>query len=133
MSKSLPTVAVNRGGHLAIINESDFNPDTDTFWSEPDAKEQSIRLRGQDEIETPQTQETEVAIALKSIESRLSDLQALADAGKWRELKAISEGYGIARPNDGWDAAVLPILVAEYGQSAAEEVFTSPEVIDGNP
>jgi len=88
-----------------------------------DAQEQSIRLRGQDEIETPQAQKTET-LDLAPIEARLAELQALST--DWRAMKAIAEGHGIARPNDGWDAAVLPILVAEYGQSAAEESYTEP-------
>ena len=113
------------------IHPVDFGPYFNDGWSlsppniekTPNAQEQSIRLRGQDEIETPQAQETET-LDLAPIEARLAELQALAP--DWRAMKAIAEGHGITRPADGWDAAVLPILVAEYGQSAAEESYTEP-------
>ena len=61
MSKTLPTVAVNRGGHRAIINQSDFDPSVDTLWSETHAKEQTERVQRQIEAEAPE--ETKVAIA----------------------------------------------------------------------
>jgi hypothetical protein len=136
---NIPTVEINRGGHRLIINQSDYRPGVDALWGDaaapttdplpsedsPNAKEQPQGLR--DEIETPQAEKTET-LDLVPIEARLAELQALAT--DWRAIKAIAEGYGITRPADGWDASVLPILVAEYGQSAAEEVFTSPEVTE---
>ena len=61
MSKTLPTVAVNRGGHMAIINQSDFDTSVDTLWSEPHAQKQTERVQRQVEAETPE--ETKVAIA----------------------------------------------------------------------
>ena len=65
MSKTLPTVAVNRGGHRAIINQSDFDPSVDTLWSEPHAKEQTERVQRQIEAETPEeTKVTPPALAL---------------------------------------------------------------------
>lgn len=101
MSKSLPTVAVNRGGHKAIINESDFDPGLDTLWSEDHAEREPIGIqRGQDE-ETPQAQETEVAIALES------------------PALALINGSDVAR-----DVAIIPTL----GQAAAAIIIDrSPE------
>lgn len=61
------------------------------------------------------------------IEDRLAELQTYVKAKDWRSLKTIAEGHGITRPGDGWDAAVLPILIKEYGEQAAEEAFTQPE------
>ena len=112
---SIPTVEINRDGHRLIINESDYNPDVDTLWSDRPNALQETKEASKEQID------------LAPIEARLAELQALAQDGNWRTLKAISEGHGITRPGDGWDAAVLPILVAEYGQAAAEEVFPSPE------
>jgi hypothetical protein len=95
---------------------------TDTLWSDrPNA------LQETEEAPQGQVTPTRGENPLLPIEARLAELQALAQDGNWRTLKAIAEAHGITRPSDGWDAAVLPILVAEYGQSAAEEVFTSPE------
>jgi hypothetical protein len=64
---------------------------------------------------------------LPPIETRLAQLQEFVAAKAWRSLRDEATPHGIEKPGDGWDAAVLPILVAEYGQSAAEEVYTSPE------
>jgi len=104
------------------IHPVDFGPWFNDGWalSPPtiDAKANAL----QKEEEAPQGQ-----VDLAPIEARLAELQALAKDGNWRTLKAIAEGHGITRPGDGWDAAVLPILVAEYGQPAAEEAYTSPE------
>ena len=90
MSKTLPTVAVNRGGHRAIINRSDFDPSVDTLWSEPHAKEQTERIQRQVEAETPQ--ETKVAIA------------------QTPPALALINGKDVAR-----DVAIIPTL----GQAAA--------------
>ena len=90
MSKSLPTVAVNRGGHRAIINQSDFDPSVDTLWSEPHAKEQTERIQRQIEAETPE--ETKVAIA------------------QTPPALALINGKDVAR-----DVAIIPTL----GQAAA--------------
>ena len=90
MSKTLPTVAVNRGGHRAIINRSDFDPSVDTLWSEPHAKEQTERIQRQIEAETPE--ETKVAIA------------------QTPPALALINGKDVAR-----DVAIIPTL----GQAAA--------------
>lgn len=122
MSKSLPTVAINRGGHLAIINESDYDPLTDTLWSQTDADEQPEGLQRGDEpeAESEAQGQAEEAQVIPAIEARLAELQG--KSADWRAIAAIAKGHGITRPADGWDAAVLPILVAEYGQAAVDEV-----------
>jgi len=35
---ALPTVAINRDGHRLIINQADFNPDSDTLWDDASPK-----------------------------------------------------------------------------------------------
>jgi hypothetical protein len=35
---ALPTVAINRDGHRLIINQADFNPDSDTLWDDTPPK-----------------------------------------------------------------------------------------------
>ena len=97
MSKSLPTVAVNRGGHMAIINQSDFDPSVDTLWSEPHAKEQTERIQRQVKAEQRQVkaetpEETKVAIA------------------QTPPALALINGKDVAR-----DVAIIPTL----GQAAA--------------
>lgn len=117
------------------IHPVDFGPYFNDGWSlsppttevKTNAHEQSQELQFGDEIETPQTEETKVTPTrgynpLLPIETRLAELQTLATDGDWRGLKAIAEGHGITRPNDGWDAAVSPILVAEYGQPAVDDL-----------
>ena len=104
MSKTLPTVAVNRGGHMAIINQSDFDPSVDTLWSKPHAKEQTERVRRQIEAETPE--ETKVAIAqtppalaLINSDKPVRDITIINTLGK-----AAAEIILERRPNGGYES-----------------------------
>jgi hypothetical protein len=128
---TLPTIEINRGGHRLIINQSDYRPGVDAPWEDAAAhaltplpiENNAIQNEAQEQAE----EATQGQVDRPSIDARLAELQGLAEDGNWRTLKAIAEGHGIARPANGWDEAVLPILVAEYGQSEAEEIYTSPE------
>jgi len=104
------------------INSVDLQPYLNDGWSLSPPTIEATPNALQKEEEAPKGQ-----VDLTPIEARLAELQALSGRGEWRALKAIAEGHGITRPGDGWDAAVIPILVVEYGQSAAEEIYTSPE------
>ena len=104
MSKTLPTVAVNRGGHMAIINQSDFDPSVDTLWSEPHAKEQTERVRRQIEAETPE--ETKVAIAQTPPALALINGKDVArDVAIIPTLGQVAAGIIIERrPDDGYES-----------------------------
>lgn len=125
----LPTVEINRGGHRLIINQADFDPQNDTLWSTPDEsqKESIEQTQAQNELRDDEGSNPEEGeISQVPIEARLEELRQLAT--DWRKIKPVAEAVGITeRPTDGWDAAVLPILIAEYGQNAAEEIYTSAE------
>jgi hypothetical protein len=122
---SIPTVEVNRGGHRCIINQSDFDPSRDTLWTESTDAVQKTKEKTTQRQVTPEAPAD--ALSRPAIEARLAELQELAK--DWRQIKPVAESAGITeKPADGWDTAVLPILVAEYGQVAAEEAYTNPEV-----
>jgi hypothetical protein len=129
---TLPTIEINRGGHRLIINQSDYSPGVDAPWEDAAAPaplpiENNAIQNEADEAQGQAEEATQGQVDRPSIDARLAELQGLAEDGNWRTLKAIAEGHGIARPANGWDEAVMPILVAEYGQSEAEEIYTSPE------
>ena len=129
---TLPTIEINRGGHRLIINQSDYRPGVDAPWEDaaahaPLPTDTDALQNEADEAQEQAEETTQGQVDRPSIDARLAELQGLAKNGNWRTLKAIAEGHGIARPANGWDEAVLPILVAEYGQSEADEIYTSPE------
>ena len=128
----LPTIEINRGGHRLIINQSDYRPGVDAPWEDdaapaPLPTENNALQNEADEAQEQAEEATQGQVDRPSIDARLAELQGLAEDGNWRTLKAIAEGHGIARPDNGWDEAVLPILVAEYGQSEIESLYPSPE------
>lgn len=131
---NLPTIEINRGGHRLIINQSDYRPGVDAPWEDaatpaltPLPIDNNAIQNEANEAQGQAEETTQGQVDRPSIDARLAELQGLAEDGNWRTLKAIAEGHVIARPASGWDEAVLPILVAEYGQSEAEEIYTSPE------
>ena len=133
MSKTLPTVAVNRGGHRAIINQSDFDPSVDTLWSEPHAKEQTERIQRQVKAEqrqvkaeTPEETKTPPALALINGKDVARDVAIIPTLGQ------VAAGIILERRPDGgyeslsqvWDMCpdvlggrmkVDPKVVEEWG------------------
>ena len=134
MSKSLPTVAVNRGGHMAIINQSDFDPSVDTLWSEPHAKEQTERIQRQVKAEqrqvkaeTPEeTKVTPPALALingKDVARDVAIIPTLGQAAAGIILERRPDG-GYESLDQVWDMCpdvlggrmkVDPVVVAGWG------------------
>ncbi|EKU98115.1 hypothetical protein Lepto7375DRAFT_7376 [Leptolyngbya sp. PCC 7375] len=61
-------------------------------------------------------------------EARKAELQGIyddGDGGNWAPIKAIAEGLGVTKPDDGWEAAIDLIVEAE--QTAAEGDNPEPE------
>jgi hypothetical protein len=120
---SIPTMRIENpsvDGEFLTINACDFDPAKHTEFI---AKSRLHAIQ-KEETKAPKR---ETLSMLPAIEVRLTELQELAQ--DWRQIKSVAESAGITeKPADGWDAAVLPILVAEYGQAAAEKAYTNPEV-----
>ena len=63
-------------------------------------------------------------------EARKAELQAIydeGDGGNWAPIKAIAEGLGISKPDDGWEAAIFLIVEAEAAQAATDSEKPKPE------